>query len=756
MAYIEVSAFKKLRAFFWALQKISFNLNKLPFKDDAGTEVDKPYCLNLLRTFPDFQGEDFKDDNFLVNHLAKSGNIKQILDQFTQEQQTELTKIFEEKPIEGTAVSEQPAGAGQAEPLPAGEPSATMAGQGIPNLPSGPSVSSAPRRIIHNIPQDKPPIGGREGGTGAGTAATNKAASLADKGVPSAFQKAFEKTGKGLASDAGIGIKKGLAKAGSGLSAMAGGVGRGLGDFLSGAGGGGARFLGRTFLRGGYALSDIGTQMTRSRGIGIPKKVWLFLGGFIMFTFLTGFTGAPGSGGPGSSPQPVTSPSPRSPVPIAATSCPIPDGRISCGSFENQVRPCHCTDDYPPRKAGTLCNPLEKNGILTRTAKSIDVMPKGRDGQPGDKVYLPSIPGQTTGKWRYIKTDTDQQGFGHLRLFQSEPTAQGTWSMYMIHVDHDNPSLTPGTLYDPGQEVAWIGPRQDHVHINIGLNISNFGGADYFDPGWKFPDTQMGMCTGVTPPVPIPGGKTIVLNPGHMTAAVVHGTFRGAPGEPEKNVDLAKKIEGKLKAKGFNVFLTHDENSTFDKGNRYNDYQQRIDFTNDYNNKNPNGGKADLFVEIHFNSDASGPQSFYADRFHYITYSNPDDDCRGTQVTINTPKVVPGDPAVTAWINNSQKIGKLITKHVAQKLNQKYHTTYPEEDSRSDVGYGGACGGHLFTLGPQGTNSSPHNDKSKIERENEVVSAYIETVGMSNPAASDLDLFADGYVDGIVEYFQPR
>lgn len=157
MAYLEVSAFKKLRAFFWALQKSNFNLNKLPAKDNEGMPVDKVYCLNLLHSFPDFQGEQFKDDNTLVKYLSKPGNLKQILDQFTPEQQVELTKVFEEKPA---AVEAGEQAGGQegvaAEQAPVGEPATSMTG-GLPFPGMAAGTAAAPRRMIHVVRRAEAP-----------------------------------------------------------------------------------------------------------------------------------------------------------------------------------------------------------------------------------------------------------------------------------------------------------------------------------------------------------------------------------------------------------------------------------------------------------------------------------------------------------------------------------------------------------------------------------------------------------------------
>jgi hypothetical protein len=179
----------------------------------------------------------------------------------------------------------------------------------------------------------------------------------------------------------------------------------------------------------------------------------------------------------------------------ASATCPIPDGKISCGSYEGvpgKVTACHCTPDYAKANPA-LCGGLIVDGNLKRTAKSIDIMPAGRNGQPGDRAFLPVINGKNL-KWRFKGLVTDKNGYGYLRLFQSDSTPEGVWSLYMVHVDPSTPALDENTTYSSGDYVADIGPGQDHVHINIGLNIANFGGNDFNDPGWKFPDKDLGIC----------------------------------------------------------------------------------------------------------------------------------------------------------------------------------------------------------------------------------------------------------------------
>lgn len=241
-------------------------------------------------------------------------------------------------------------------------------------------------------------------------------------------------------------------------------------------------------------------------------------------------------------------------------------------------------------------------------------------------------------------------------------------------------------------------------------------------------------------------GKTVVLNPGHAVNPS-DPELGGAPGEAEKNIELAKKVQAKLTTQGVNAFITHDENSTFNTNNRYDDFQQRIDFSNDYNNKNPAGNRADLFVEIHFDSAVDNPYAFYADRKILV-----DSSVDGSGVSRPNPNII--TPNVDQWIEQSIKAGELITKHLAIKLNQKYNRGFTETgDVRADHGcIGRACGGHLFVLGPEGTLSDPERPESTILRENQAYSTYIEVLSNTDPNTGDLDLLADGLVAGILEF----
>lgn len=289
MAYLEVSAFKKLRAFFWALQKSSFNLNKIPFRDNEGTPVDKAYCLTLLRSFPDFQGEAFKEDNTIIKYLSKPGNLKQILDQFTPAQQIELTKVLEEKPAAVAVTGEQPSG--QEQPLPPGEPAGTMAGGGTPQIPS---FSPAP--LIHNVPRVNRP---------------EKLPEVKTYPKPPVIETGLDYEGKpyqvtnavkNLGSSAQIGIKKASTRLGT--------IGRAAGGLLGGGIGVGGRALGNFGLKtidfGARFSSAVGSRGSAftAAGRGGARFAMVGLLGFVLLTgLLTAF--APSS--PGSSPPTATS-----------------------------------------------------------------------------------------------------------------------------------------------------------------------------------------------------------------------------------------------------------------------------------------------------------------------------------------------------------------------------------------------------------------------------------------------------------------
>ena len=147
----------------------------------------------------------------------------------------------------------------------AGESSGTSFGGMPAGLPSAPSISSAPR--VRIVQQTQPP-GGMEGGTGQGTAATNKSMRIAERqeiekseissshpptpsrinfsAFKSSISSGFKKV-QNFASPVGPFLKINLGRIGKGLGEMARGLGRGVfGPALSG----GANLMGRGLLGG--------------------------------------------------------------------------------------------------------------------------------------------------------------------------------------------------------------------------------------------------------------------------------------------------------------------------------------------------------------------------------------------------------------------------------------------------------------------------------------------------------------------------
>ena len=104
------------------------------------------------------------------------------------------------------------------------------------------------------------------------------------------------------------------------------------------------------------------------------------------------------------------------------TSCPIPGGKITCGSSKGipgTIAACHCTASYSPS-----C-PAE-----SRRGKAIDI--QGPNGsKDGDPVYMPLVNGKAL-KW-YFRGDFNDDEGATLRVFQSEPTTDGIWTIHFVH-----------------------------------------------------------------------------------------------------------------------------------------------------------------------------------------------------------------------------------------------------------------------------------------------------------------------------------
>lgn len=163
---LKLNDFKILKPFFFALSKGYFkgslgqNFVRVPV-DGVNILVDKKKCLGLLRSFPelDLQGEQFKDDNFLIKYLSNPSKLNHILGQLTVTQQAEFDKLVKEKPVISEQVDEQ--SSGQAATAEQTVPVDTTTHDSSGSIPFGPSGSHpAPHmsgRVIHDIPHTETP-----------------------------------------------------------------------------------------------------------------------------------------------------------------------------------------------------------------------------------------------------------------------------------------------------------------------------------------------------------------------------------------------------------------------------------------------------------------------------------------------------------------------------------------------------------------------------------------------------------------------
>lgn len=308
---------QKLKAFFSALKDSGFkqNLNQIPSFttiDGQRTPVDKTYCLELLRKFPQFQSDKFKDDNAIIKYLSDPRNREYILGNFTPQQRVELEKLLEVKPVveeftqptgQQTPTSEQPI---------TGETASTM----MPNLPSGGGFTSSSPRVLYTRPAEP----------GAATAKiqrlnqtpTDKTPAIKTTGIskpyaspppqpPSAPTRfnfpALKNFGARIGSPAGIFFKKSSTRVAGGLGQMAGGMGRAI----VGPGVTGLYKVGGKMLVGGVNVSEnlfrqVGGGGFSGRGFFGKntgrKFILLALGSFLIFGIVfASISGGPTPGG---------------------------------------------------------------------------------------------------------------------------------------------------------------------------------------------------------------------------------------------------------------------------------------------------------------------------------------------------------------------------------------------------------------------------------------------------------------------------
>lgn len=247
-------------------------------------------------------------------------------------------------------------------------------------------------------------------------------------------------------------------------------------------------------------------------GIGhdtFVSKVFAQTGGVTIFATSSWCTKVGEATGP--NPCPKIAPGTGKLPPGTTASCPIVGGKIGCGSYgpplssggfygscraDGSGNGGHCNSIY--QSDVKICLERERGGNLIRTAKSIDVSNNSKEGDP---VYLPTIKGQSL-KWFYRGTVSAGGGFGFIRVFQSERTAEGIYTIHFVHTNADSPALADNQKLSSGEVGATLFDMGDgyiHVHLSVGLNIAEpFDANDLqkYDPGWLFADRDLAMCAG--------------------------------------------------------------------------------------------------------------------------------------------------------------------------------------------------------------------------------------------------------------------
>lgn len=519
---------QKLIAFFSALKDSGFkqDLKQIPSSvmiNGQRTPVDKSYCLSLLRRFPQFQGDKFKDDNALLKYLSDPNNRKFLLGNFTRTQQVELTQVLEEKPVVEETSGEQPGGQEASSRQTMGEPAGTMAG-GVPfpAASSGATAARAPQRVIRVVRQTPEPetttstssranvkfttatppsaksgsatITSSKGFTPAGSTSISSSTAFSSGGINIKIGGP-PNVAKNFGSNAQIFAKKNLGRLGSSLGDIAKGVGRGIaGPGLTGA----YNLMGKAAGGGLNAferLSNPGLKgVSRSfASSGSKKLVWGLLLGLLFFVFFTGLIG----GLSGTTPSGGAAPGDGTPT-ASLASCPVSGSKITWPSY--QLSPGadtptgHCTTD-DEGKCPTACP------FTGRRAKSIDI-----DTSGGKDVILPTITGQSV-QWKFIQAlcagsgtypDCSIANGGTGGLYTFEGTVLGQtdkWYLQFVHM------MVPSQLIlNQTYASGTIAGKTDIniVHTTIGKNIKNplgSGSTDTdCDTGWISADTDLKLC----------------------------------------------------------------------------------------------------------------------------------------------------------------------------------------------------------------------------------------------------------------------
>lgn len=164
-------------------------------------------------------------------------------------------------------------------------------------------------------------------------------------------------------------------------------------------------------------------------------------------------------------------------IPADAASCPIPNGKIICGSHDHPSNNCgHCGLNYPDAQGN--CSPYPG------TAFAIDV-----GAGDFDHIYLPQIHNHVI-KWNFVGEEIGRLTNEAIQKYTG--TDQVTQEKYYLQLHHSQPgSGSPGAHMsgDLGGNVCGDGCQERHTHVQLASG-GNFPGNS--NNGWL--DSALYFC----------------------------------------------------------------------------------------------------------------------------------------------------------------------------------------------------------------------------------------------------------------------
>lgn len=182
----------------------------------------------------------------------------------------------------------------------------------------------------------------------------------------------------------------------------------------------------------------------------------------------------------------------QEPLPGVPTDCPIPSGKVSCGTFYTPINGCgHCGLNYNPDSVRRFCGPFPD------TKWGMDI-----DGVDYQDIFLPKINRHII-TWTFREQEPKEQdlskGSGEA-IQKYTGVDEVTRDTYYLQFHHTQPSSgrIPGQSYQSGEvggKICGVLPstRQNcgerHVHVQLGS-----GGGSQADTQWI--DVAKYLCRG--------------------------------------------------------------------------------------------------------------------------------------------------------------------------------------------------------------------------------------------------------------------